>query len=301
MKKPLYNVVIFSFHVLTILLLIILCVHFDLIRLSLSRDVKELWIKISHNDYFVNIACTILTAVALYIIQIQYSKHKLKNDFRCNEIIHDVFDGIENTVKLVKNAEPISMEVNELKETPDLDYLGCRKLEAEKYIEFYIKHRVDFELSNLALTYHNNWILIESIQTVFFINLNFKLLSIVNNIKNRKPNLDEEFPKIKQLYEQYEKEKDDKTATDLGQEIRRFLSDIDFMAKYWYDLLNYLGYDPMPIKLYIAIFNAKYPSNEELSAYFKLPIATQNKISRKIQKQATKEYLKYKAKNFFNV
>lgn len=297
MKKSLYNVVIFSFHVFTILLLTILCVHFDLIHFSFSPDFKELWRVISHNDYFVNITCTILTAVVLYFIQIQYSKHKLKNDFRCNEIIHDVFDGIENTFKLVENAEPISKEVNALKETSNIDYLVCRKLEAEKYIEFYIKHRVDFELSNLALTYHNNWILIESIQTVFFINLNFKLLGIVNNIKNRKPNLDEEFSNIKHLYAQYEK--DDKIITDLGQEIRRFLLDIDFMAKYWYALLNYLGYDPMPIKMYIALFNAKYPSAEELSAYFKLPISTQSKISRKIQKQATKEYIKYKIKNFF--
>ena len=48
--------------------------------------------------------------------------------------------------------------------------------------------------------------------------------------------------------------------SDLGQGIKRFLSDIDFMAKYWYALLNYLEYNPMPIKLYIAIFKAKYPS-----------------------------------------
>ena len=45
--------------------------------------------------------------------------------------------------------------------------------------------------------------------------------------------------------------------SDLGQGIKRFLSDIDFMAKYWYALLNYLEYNPMPIKLYIAIFKAK--------------------------------------------
>ena len=103
------------------------------------------------------------------------------------------FSGMKKTSELYKE-QPLFTDDRKAKETPDLDYLACRKLEAEKYIEFYIKHRADFELSNLALTYHNNWILIESIQTVFFINLNFKLLSIVNNIKNRKPNLDEEFP-----------------------------------------------------------------------------------------------------------
>lgn len=301
MKKPLYNIIIFVFHIVTILLLTVLCVHFGLFNFSFSPDLKKVLNSILQNDYFINIACTVFTAVALYVIQVQYSKHKLKNDFRCNEIIQDVFDGIENTYQLVKNAEYISKEVESLKGNPDIDVSARRKIESEKYVEFYIQHRPDFELSYSMLTYENNWILIDSIQAVFFINLNFKLLSIVNNIKNRKPNLTEKFPEINRFYEQYEKEQDENDLIALGSKIKYFLLDVDFMAKYWHALLNYLGYDPMPIKTYMIYFKAQYPSIEDVSAFFKLPVSKQNKISRKIHKKVAKEYLRYKIRNFFNV
>jgi len=97
MKKPLYNIVIFIFHIISLILLFSLCIHFKVINLDFLNISKEAIASFFRNDYVVNIICTVLTAVALYIIQIKYSKHKLKNDFRCNEIIHDVYDGIERT------------------------------------------------------------------------------------------------------------------------------------------------------------------------------------------------------------
>ena len=157
----------------------------------------------------------------------------------------------------------------------------------------------DFEICNIALTYPNNWILIDSVQTVFFINLNFKLLNIVNNIKNRRPNLEDEYPKIESLFTLYEENGDDKVLIELGHEIHRSLVDIDFMSKYWFSLLDYLGYDPMPIKLYIELFKKEYPDYENMSEFLKLPVAQQNKISRKVQKKASKIYLKYRIQNFF--
>ena len=75
--------------------------------------------------------------------------------------------------------------------------------------------------------------------------------------------------------------------------------DIDFMSKYWFSLLDYLGYDPMPIKLYIELFKKEYPDYENMSEFLKLPVAQQNKISRKVQKKASKIYLKYRIRNFF--
>ena len=49
----------------------------------------------------------------------------------------------------------------------------------------------------------NNDILIESLQSCFFLNLNFKLLSIVNNIKNRLPNIRNGYPEIKEMCKKY--------------------------------------------------------------------------------------------------
>ena len=71
------------------------------------------------------------------------------------------------------------------------------------------------------------------------------------------------------------------------------------MAKYWYELLDYLGYDPAPTKIYMAVFDSKFPKEEEKMAFFKMPISEQNKISRQILNQAVFKCLKYKIKRFF--
>lgn len=300
MRKSLFYLVIFIFHILSLILLVSLCIHFEIITLDFDGISKESVVSFFKNDYVVNIICTILTAVALYIFQIKYSKHKLKNDFRCNEIIHDVYDSIERTHKLIKESTEVSDEIKELRNNSALDYIVRRKEKALKYFIFYKKHRVDFDICNIALTYHNNWILIDSVQTVFFINLNFKLLNIVNNIKNRRPNLEEEYPKIKELFDLYEKDCDAQILVELGEEIHRFLVDIDFMSKYWFALLDYLGYDPMPIKLYMEFFKKEYPDyDDKLSEFFKLPVSQQNKISRKVKHKATWYYFLYRIQNFF--
>lgn len=300
MRKSLFKIVIFVFHIITLILLAALCIHFGIITLDFDGFSKEAVAAFLENDYVVNIVCTVLTAAVLYIFQIKYSKHKLKNDFRCNEIIHDVYDGIERTYKLINESTTVSEEVEELRKDSALDLTTRRKEEALKYFSFYKKHQVDFDICNIALTYHNNWILIDSVQTVFFINLNFKLLNIVNNIKNRMPNLEKEHPKIKELFSLYEENRDEQILIQLGEEIRRFLVDIDFMAKYWFALLDYLGYDPMPVKLYIEFFKKEYPDYDDmLSEFFKLPVSEQNKISRKVQRKAILHYLLYRIQNIF--
>jgi hypothetical protein len=300
MKKSLYNIVIFILNIITIVLLLLLCEHLEIINLDFFNFSKGTCVSFFKNEYVVNIICTILTAIALYVFQIKYSKHKLKNDFRCNEIIHDVYDGIERTIKLVKDSKYISDEVKELRKDEKIDFDTRRKSEAEKYLSFYKNHIAEFKICNIALTYHNNWILIDSVQTVFFINLNFKLLNIVNNIKNRRPNLERVFPEIEKLYEKYKEDNDDYTLIELGNEIRRFLVDIDFMAKYWFALLDYLGYDPMPVKLYMELFKKEYPEyDDNLSVFLSLPVSEQNKMSHKVQNKATWIYFKYRIQNFF--
>lgn len=299
MKKSLYKIILFTISIVNLILLLLVCFDLGIINLNINIQWNDAFKTLVANDYFINIFCSVLSIVVLYIIQLKYCKVKLKQDFRCNEIIHDLYDGIERTYKLVESSKSTTEEINAKKEKKDLSFDDFRKFEAEKYLDFYKKHKAEIDICNISLTYRNSNILIESVQTVFFINLNFKLLNIVNNIKNRKPNLDEEYPKIKKLYEEYNKEPNDKILLDIGHEIHRYLVDADFMAKYWYELLNYLGYDPVPLKIYIALFNSKYPTNEEYIKFFDLPISKQNKISRQIQRQATSECIKYKIKTFF--
>ena len=69
MRKPLYNIVIFIFHIITLILLFTLCIHFNVIKLDLLDFSKEAVASFFKNDYVVNIVCTILTAAALYIVK----------------------------------------------------------------------------------------------------------------------------------------------------------------------------------------------------------------------------------------
>ena len=297
-QRSYFRFVVFIFLLTITVLLLKICIYFNIINFNLFFDepLKDVLNKFFTNDYVVNILCTIITAVTLYVLQIKYSKYKLKRDFRCNEIIHDLYRGIESAYKIRSNAKQIRIEIDSL---GDIDFCEKERIKSKKYYDFYNTNKADFHLSHLALTYHNNDILIDSIQTVFFLNLNFKLLNIVNNIKNRKPNLVKEYPKIESLYEKYEKEAKESDFLALGNEIEQYITDVGFMGEYCLDLLNYLGYDPIPNKLYIAIFNSMYPSTESLIGYLDLPKKEQYKISKKVYMKSTVEFIKYKIKKFF--
>lgn len=300
MKRSAFNLLLLALNIVSLVLLTLVCINLGIINVDSiclgALSTKQAVLKLLKNEYIINILCTIITAVALYFLQVKYSKHKLKNDFRCNEIIEGIYTGIEETQKITDIVKPLTQELNKLEHLP---YLEREKIKAEKFVDVYSKHKTEFDMSNLGLTYYNNDILIDSVSTVFFINLNFKLLNIVNNIKNRKPNLIQKYPNITALYETLNKEKDAKTVLSLGREIEHYLVDVKFMANYYLDLLNYLGYDPIPTKLLITIFNQKYPTAEDTLNFYKLPTSQQNKILKSVVKSAKKEYFKYKAKNFF--
>ena len=82
----------------------------------------------------VNVICTIVTAIALYIFQIKYSKHKLKKDFRCNEIIQELYYGLESANNINLNSKVLkdsiaSIFVNNFKEK--------ERTKSQKYYDFY--------------------------------------------------------------------------------------------------------------------------------------------------------------------
>lgn len=298
--KSHFKLVVFLLCLIILFLLLKICIHFNVINFNEFFNNNSSFNKMLYsfftNDYVINILCTIITAVALYILQIKYSKHKIKKDFRCDEVIRDLYYGIESAQNIKSNSKALKIEVNDI--TGD-DFKEKERNKAQKYYDFYVENKQDFHLSHLALTYHNNDILIESIQMVFFINLNFKLLNIINNIKNRKPNLEEEYPEIEKLYDKYQTENQEEDFLALGRQIERYITDVVFMGGYCLDLLDYLGFDPIPTKIYITIFNSLYPTTEDLIKYNHLPKKEQYKITRAITRKASKEYILYKIKKFF--
>lgn len=298
MKKSIYRIIMFVLQIINVCLLIVLSVHFDLIHFEFTWLSKEQVFRIINNAYFTNIASTIFAAIILYFVQVKYSKRKIKKDFRCNEIINDLYYGIETAFKLTDISVKLKTK-KEQDETQIIEYNAKRLANAKRYVCFFEENIADFYISNLALTYYNNDLLIESVQTVFFINLNFKLLNIVNNIKNRKPNLEKLYPKIEKTYDNYKENNNDELTLKLGEMVENYLIDLDFMAKYWLALIDYLGYDPLPVKIYIETFNRFFDTEDEKNNFFKLPLTEQNKIYKKIQKESAILCIKKKMKDFF--
>lgn len=277
-------------------MLMAICINMGIIVLPEEIAWLEMCKVLLKNDYFINISCTFATAYLLFLFQVQYSKRKLKNDFRCNEILQDVSEGINETEDLLSllDKEKIGHE-----NSGDSEGAAHRVERAKQYIGFFESHQGEFFISNLGLTYYNNDILIDSVQSVFFINLNFKLLSIVNHIKNRKPNLDRKYPDIKEKYKAYQENPTEELCYKLGLEIKDYLLDLKFMAMYWKSLLDYLGYDPLPTKLFIEAFNKQYPNEEDKVSYYKLSLTKQYRIVRRLRKQAALSCLLYRVKAFF--
>lgn len=69
--------------------------------------------KIVTNTYFSGVACSIIAVIIIYKWQVLYSKRKLKQDFRCNECIEGIYDGIE----AVRKYMPLQMQWQSLAKT----------------------------------------------------------------------------------------------------------------------------------------------------------------------------------------
>lgn len=290
MRKSLYRQIMFTISIICLILLIIIAVKIGVFSELTSCVWFERILSVFNNSYFSSIVCSIISVVVIYFFQVQYSKRKLKKDLRCNEIIQDIYDGIERYYNIA-NTIPEKTDKNEEK-----DYAKRQKADGLLYYEFYKKNEADFIMMAYSLSDISNDILIESLQSCFFLNLNFKLLSIVNNIKNRLPNIRNGYPEIKEMCKKYEIDNDENALINIGNRFPHYLIDLRFMASYWQELLDYLNYDPTYIKLFVHTYNSQYDILEEL----KQPKEIQYAKQKKIWKEVRKAIWLYKIKNFWN-
>ena len=231
----------------------------------------------------------IIAVIIIYKWQVLYSKRKLKQDFRCNECIEGIYDGIE----AVSKYAPLVPERE--RRTENDDYTERRKRNAQKYVDFYQEHKEDIYLANLALSYKGNDLLIDSIQSCFFINLNFKLLEILNNVKNRLPNLRNGYPEIEELEIKYKETLSEELMMQLGEKLASYFVDARFMAVYWKRLFDYLEYDPTFIEMFVKTYNARYKFEEDIT----LPATVRNSQMLKVKREVKKAILKDKSRNFW--
>ena len=88
-------------------------------------------LSVINNSYFSGVLCSIIAVIVIYFFQVQYSKRMLKKDVRCNEIIQDVYDGIEKYCN-ISNTIPERTSKNEEK-----DYSKRQIADGLMYYKFY--------------------------------------------------------------------------------------------------------------------------------------------------------------------
>lgn len=255
-----------------------------------------------NNTYVSGILSGILSVIIIYKWQVWYSKRKLKEDFRCNECINDIFMSIEEFRKYEGNI-PKEIHGPYFDDKVDMDdpekaesYRNIRSQNALRYVKFYEKYKVQIDSVTQGLSYEGLNLLLESIQTCFFINLNFTLLMIINNVKNRLLSLRKQYPDIKSLDEKYRITGNQENSIQLGEMLSIYFVDLKFMVKYWKELLDYLGYDYE----YESNFIHLYRQNYNVHDFLEMPVDEQLKQIRKISKDAKKMTWRNKFKNHWH-
>lgn len=284
-----YRKVMFSLTLLSLILLSLIAWKVGVFTAIASLQFFPLVEKIVKNAYFSGVTCSIIAVIIIYKWQVWYSKRKLKQDFRCNECIEYIYDGIGIVSKyalLVPEKE---------KGSEGCDYIELRNKSAQKYVDFYLEYKGDIDLANLVLSYNGNDLLIDSIQSCFFINLNFKLLEILNNVKNRLPNLRNKYPEIKELEKKYNETANDEIMIQLGEKLASYFIDARLMADYWKELLDYLEYDPTFVKLFVKTYNTRYKFEDDM----KLPVMVRNSHIIDVKRDVRKAILREKFENFW--
>ncbi len=284
-----YRKVMLSLILLCLILLLLIVWKIGVFTAITGLSFFPLVEKIAANTYFSGVACSIIAVVIIYKWQVWYSNRKLKQDFRCNECIEDIYDGIE----AVSKYTPLVPERE--KGSKDCDYNELRKKNAQKYVDFYLEHKGDIYLANLALSYEGNDLLIDSIQSCFFINLNFKLLEILNNVKNRLPNLRNKYPEIEELEKKYKETSSEELMIQLGEKLASYFVDAKFMAGYWKQLFDYLEYDPTFIKQFVATYNARYKFEDDIT----LPVTVRNSHVLEVKREVKRAIVRDKIRNFW--
>lgn len=293
-KKSLYRKVIFGLLVICVILLIVnlilICLKLHILQNIANYSIINLLRAILTNTYFSGVCCSVIAVIVIYFAQVKYSKRMLKKDFRCNEVIQDIYTAIE-TYMDISDRVPERTEWSESEE-----FLARKKRDSTQFYKFYKQNEPIIKQITTGLTYENNNLLLESVQSCFLINLNFKLLSIINNVKNRLFSLRPKYEEVLELCKSYESAKTDETLFDLGDKLFSFFVDLKFMTLYWNQLLDYLEYDPTYIRLFIKLYNSKYSIEETLMQ----PIEIQNSRVKGVNKAVRREKLLYKIRHFWD-
>jgi len=238
-----------------------------------------------NNGYVTNIICGLVTVLIIYYFQIVRNKRKIKQDFRCAEIFDEMYFALDKVDELKTKRYLLDKELDEeirARKEKNKDFTIENEIEirTKHYQEFYNSNKACIVMASRFLTYNNNIILLDSVGTVFFINTNFKLLGILNNIKNRIPNVEKAYNKI-----------DDYANKDYT-EIHTMITDIIFLSDYYKELYEYIGYDLLYSKARM-IASKKY-EDLNLLTLINGPVEERKKFEKDYIKTINQEYKRLK-------
>lgn len=160
MRKSVYRKVIFIMLCVALLLLIAIAWKVQVFQILMAVPFFPVINSVLNNSWFCSICCSIIAVYLIYKWQVWYSKRKLKTDFRCNEVIEGVYDGIEEFVKFYQEI-PKKEQSDGCK--TDEDYHLLRKKNAQVLVDFYSKYKGEVFVANLAMAYDGNDLLLDSI------------------------------------------------------------------------------------------------------------------------------------------
>lgn len=165
--------VVFGFSVLiNIVLIIVLLVNkINILEEPIIESISELT-EVLKNTYVSGIICSIIGVFIVVWWQVTYSKVKLKENKRTRESLKHLSIGMSKFEEL--QEEYTYIQDNGLKDAIKDRRLFFKKSEEKKE---------DLDYLNSELADKKRDILIESVETCFFLNLNFDVLEVVYDLK----------------------------------------------------------------------------------------------------------------------
>lgn len=227
--------VVFGFSVLiNIVLIIVLLVNkINILEEPIIESISELT-EVLKNTYVSGISCSIIGVFIVVWWQIKYTKLKLREDEQCKEILSYTSIGM-NIFDDLRNEMPYFHDMDRVFRDHENFYNMCKKYDERINMVF------------IFFAGKNNDVVLDSVQSCFFINLNFDVLNITNKLKVALNGVRSERQKLLELKDKIEHEQIQRNRIiyleGWSTIMVVFLKNMEDLNKYWKNLCEYLGYD----------------------------------------------------------
>lgn len=190
--------------------------------------------KILANVYVSGIICSIIGVLIVVWWQIKYSKLKLREDEQCKDILSEISVGM-NIFDKLRNEMPYFHDMDRVFRDHEIFYNMCKKYDDQ----------IDMVFQFFAGK--NNDVLLDSVQSCFFINLNFDVLNITNKLKVALNGVRTERQQLLKLKDKIEHEQIQRNRIiyleGWSTIMVDYLKNMEDLNKYWKYLCEYLGYE----------------------------------------------------------